>query len=230
MTRVAMLAPMTHELDPIVRQIGMDDDGSGVHRGKVDDVEVVALLTMIGMDAGAAAAERALALDVDWVMVVGIAGGVDQSLTIGDVVVPEVLIDRRDGRSYRQRTLGDITPRGVISCGDDLITDPDAIAAMAEEGVLAVEMEGAAVAAVCEEAETPWSVFRGISDFADAGLVDDAIFEMTNPDGSADEQSMKRYLDEHPERLAALTQLAHDMNLATEAAAATAIRACAALA
>lgn len=37
---------------------------------------------------------------------------------------------------------------------------------------------------------------------------------------------MKRYLDEHPERLAALTQLVHDMNLATEAAAATAIRAC----
>jgi adenosylhomocysteine nucleosidase len=229
MKRVAMLAPMTHELDPIVRQIGMEDDGSGVHRGTVGGVEVVALLTMIGMDAGAAAAERALGLDVDWVMVVGIAGGVAKSLTIGDVVVPEVLIDRRDGKSYRQRTLGDITPRGIISCGDDLITDPGAIAAMEKEGVLAVEMEGAAVAAVCEQAGTPWSVFRGISNFADGGLVDDAIFEMTNPDGSADEQSMKRYLDEHPEKLEVLAQLANDMNLATEAAAATAIRACAAI-
>ena len=224
-----MLAPMTHELDPIVRLLGLEDDGSGLHRGAAGAVEVVALLTNIGMDAGAAAAERALTLDVDHVMVVGIAGGVDKSLTIGGVVVPEELINRRDGERYRQQPIEGIAQRGVISCGDELITDPDAIAAMGKEGIVAVEMEGAAVAGVCERAGVPWSVFRSISDFADAGLVDEAIFEMTNPDGSADAEAMKRYLEENPERVAVLTQLASDMNLATEAAAATAIRACGSL-
>lgn len=228
MTRVAMLAPMTHELDPIVRQIGMEEDG-GVHRGTVGDVDIVALLTKIGMPAGAAAAERALELDVDWVMVVGIAGGVDRSLEIGGVVVPEVVVDRATGQSYRPHRIGDIEPLGVISCGDDLLTDPETLDALGKEGVVAVEMESAAVAAVCEKAETPWSVFRGISDFAADGLVDQEIFAMTKPDGSADEKAMNRYLDAHPERIEILTQLAHDMKLATEAAAAAAIRACAAV-
>ena len=52
---------------------------------------------------------------------------------------------------------------------------------MAAQGVVAVDMETAAVAAVCEAAACPWSVFRGISDYAGEGLVDDAIFAMTRP-------------------------------------------------
>jgi len=227
-TRVAMLAPMTHELDPIVRQIGMEADGD-LHRGTVGDVEVVALLTKIGMTAGGKAAERALELDVDWVLVVGIAGGVDRSIEIGGVVVPEVVLDRRDARTYCPHRIGNIEPRGVVSTGDELVCDPATLERWGAEGVVAVEMESGAVAAVCEKAETPWSVFRGISDFAADGLVDQEIFAMTTPDGGADQEAMKRYLDGHPEKIQVLTQLAHDMNLATEAAAAAAIRACASL-
>ena len=148
MTRVAMLAPMTHELDPIVEQIGMTEDGD-LHRGTVRDVEVVALLTKIGMTAGGKAAERALELDVDWVMVVGIAGGVDRSIEIGGVVVPEVVLDRRDGRTYRPHRIGDIEPRGIVSTGDDLVCDPPTLERWGSEGVVAVEMESGAVAAVC---------------------------------------------------------------------------------
>lgn len=225
MKRVAMLAPMTHELDPIVRLLDLEADGE-VHKGRAGDVEVLATLTNIGMAAGAAAAERVLDLDVDWVMVVGIAGGVDRSLSIGALVVPEVVVDRATGDTFRPSPAGDVAPRGVISCGDDLIVDPTMLDAMAAEGVVAVEMESAAVAAVCERAGAPWSVFRGISDFAADGLVDAEIFAMTNPDGSADPEGMRRYLAEHPEKVAVLTQLAHDMNLATEAAATAAIRAC----
>jgi nucleoside phosphorylase len=188
------------------------------------------LLTNIGMAAGADAAKRILERDVDWVMVVGVAGGVDhQGITIGDVVVPEVVLDRATGRTFRPTPVGDIAPRGIVSCGDDLITDPDAIGKMEQDGVVAVEMESAAVAPVCEDAGVAWSVFRGISDFADAGLVDDALFAMTNADGSADPDAMKRYLTENPERAQVLVQLGHDTTLAVNNAAAAAIRACAAL-
>ena len=89
--RVGMLAPMQPELQPIVRRLGMEGDGS-LYRGATSDgVEVVAMLTNIGMANGADAARRMLEHDVDHVMVVGIAGGVDMSvLQIGDVIVPEV--------------------------------------------------------------------------------------------------------------------------------------------
>jgi adenosylhomocysteine nucleosidase len=223
--RVGMLAPMEPELEPIIRQIGMERDGD-VCRGNLGNVEVVAMLTRIGLDAGADAARRIIEHDVDWVMVVGIAGGVDRTLTIGDVVVPERVLDRATGTTYTPTPVGDLTPHGTISCGDDLITDPGVLAGFADDGIVAVEMETAAIAPVCEAAERPWSVFRGISDFAADGLVDQELFSMTRPDGTGDRDAIKRYLEENPERARVLAQLAHDTNLATEAAASAAIRAC----
>jgi nucleoside phosphorylase len=226
-----MLAPMQVELQPIVRQLGLTDDGDGTrYRGSAGPVEVVAMLTNIGMAAGADAARRILEHEVDWVMVVGVAGGVDHArITIGDVIVPEVVLDRASGSTYHPTPVGDVPPYGIVSCGDDLITDPDMLAQMERDGVVAVEMETAAVAPVCEDAGVPWTVFRGISDFADGGLVDDALFAMTRPDGSADPDAMQRYLAENPERAQVLAQLGADFTLAIDNAAAAAIRACALL-
>jgi adenosylhomocysteine nucleosidase len=195
-----------------------------------DGVEVVAMLTKIGMANGANAAQRMLDHDVDHVMVVGIAGGVDQNvLKIGDVVVPEVVVDRATGRAFCPTFVGNAVPRGTLSCGDDLITDPAVLALMAADGVIAVDMETAAVAQVCDDAHVAWSVYRGISDFAGEGLVDAALFALTKPDGTADRAAVTKYLDENPDRLDVLTRLAKDTESATEAAAAAAIEACAAL-
>lgn len=223
-----MLAPMQPELQPIVRKLGLEGDAS-LYRGRAGAIEVVAMLTTIGMAAGAQAAQRILEHEVDWVMVVGIAGGVDVSVPIGTVIVPEVVIDRATEQQFRPAFAGSIAPRGTLSCGDELITGPDELNAMAARGVVAVDMETAAVAAVCEAAGCPWSVFRGISDYAGEGLVDDAIFAMTRPDGTADPDVIGRYLEENPERREVLVRLAHDTHLATEAAATAAIEACAAL-
>jgi len=225
--RVGMLAPMQHELAPIVRRLELEADGP-VHRGHAGDREVVAMLTTMGMAPAADAARRLLELDVDWVMVVGIAGGLDPDVvTIGDVIIPDVVVDRATGEGFEPSLGGGTGPRGVLSCGDDLITDHAPLAAMAADGVIAVDMETAAVAAVCAAAGCPWSAHRSISDFAGGGLVDDAVFAMTRPDGTADPDALERYLSEDPGRIAVLTQLAHDMTVATEAAAESAIRSCA---
>jgi adenosylhomocysteine nucleosidase len=227
--RVGMLAPMQHELAPIVRRLQLEPDGS-VHRGHAGDREVVAMLTTMGMAPAADAARRLLELDVDWVMVVGIAGGIDPDVvTIGDVIIPEVVVDRGTGEAFEPSIGGGTGPRGVLSCGDELITDRGPLAAMAADGVIAVDMETAAVAAVCAAAGCPWSAHRSISDFAGGGLVDDAVFAMTRPDGTADPNALERYLSEDPGRIAVLTQLAQDMTVATDAAAESAIRSCAAL-
>jgi adenosylhomocysteine nucleosidase len=227
--RVGMLAPMQHELAPIVRRLQLEGDGS-VYRGRSGDREVVAMLTTMGMAAGADAARRMLELEVDWVMVVGIAGGVDtEVVAIGDVIAPDVVVHRATGESFGPSAGGGGGPRGVLSCGDELITDPPTLAEMAVDGVIAVDMETAAVAAVCAAAGCPWSVYRSISDFAGGGLVDDALFALTRPDGTADAEALERYLDERPDRITVLTQLAQDMTVATEAAAEAAIRACAEL-
>ena len=225
--QVGLLAPMEPELAPLVRMLGLATDGDGdVFRGRAGDVDLVATRADIGMVNAATATARVLDLGVDHVMIVGVAGGIDPSIAIGDVFVPEVVVSRADGRRYRPSFTGGITPRGTLSCGDDLIVDPDVLAAMGADGVVAVDMETAAVAEVCDRAGRPWSVFRSVSDRPAEGLVDAALFAMTRPDGTADHDALARYLEEDPGRIDVLARLAQDAHLATEAAAAAAARAC----
>jgi hypothetical protein len=100
---------------------------------------------------------------------------------------------------------------------------------MHDLGVIAVDMETAAAAGVCADAGVPWAVFRSISDYAGEGLVDQSLFAMTNPDGTADVDAITKWLEANPDKLEVLTRLAHDSQLATEAASDAAIRACHAL-
>ncbi|HEY7134246.1 MAG TPA: hypothetical protein VIB48_04195 [Acidimicrobiia bacterium] len=223
--QVGILAPMEPELAPVVRMLGLERDGD-TYRGRLDDLAVVAVRTDIGMANAAAAATRVLDLGVDHVMVVGIAGGLHADIAIGEVFTPEVVVHRAEGHEHRPSFAGDLSPFGTLSCGDDLIVDPDVLAAMGEDGIVAVDMETAAVAAVCDDTGCAWSVFRAISDRPAEGLIDAALFAMTKPDGTADHDAVSRYLAEDPARLEALTRLAEDTNRATEAAAAAALRAC----
>jgi len=69
------------------------------------------------------------------------------------------------------RALGVTSPRvhrGLIASGDRFIASPDEAAALraALPGLLAVEMEGAAVAQVCHEHGVPFAIARVISDSA----------------------------------------------------------------
>jgi adenosylhomocysteine nucleosidase len=226
--RVGMLAPMEHELEPLVRRLALERDGD-LYRGQLGEVEVVAILTNIGMAPAREAAQRMLTEQVSHMIVEGIAGGIDRTLHIGDLVVPELVIDRATGTTYRPSVLGDLRPRGLLSSGDNLVLESGPLADMLEDGILAVDMETAAVAAVCDDADCPWSVFRAISDYPGEGLIDDALFALTKPDGTADPDAIARYLDANPDRKAVLARLAHDLSVATEAAAGAAIRACAAL-
>ena len=61
------------------------------------------------------------------------------------------------------------TMKGLIATGDQFISDENALRKIRKsiEGILAVEMEGAAVAQVCEQENIPWVVIRVISDGAD---------------------------------------------------------------
>ena len=86
-------------------------------------------------------------------------------------------------------------------------------------------METAAVAAVCEARERPWTAFRAISDLV-GGPVDDAILAMANPDGSGNLAAAARYLLPRPWKIPGLVRLARDTRAATKAAAAAAIEAC----
>jgi adenosylhomocysteine nucleosidase len=225
--RVALLAPMRQELRPLVRPLGLArPPGGDLLVGSADGVEVVATTTGMGTRAAARAAERVLdAGPVDHLVVVGIAGGIGPSVAIGDLVVPERVIDLASGSEHRPAPLGSVAPRGALATSDELLVDPEAAARLARRGVVAIDMETAAVAAVCERRGCPWSVFRAISDRADDGTTDAAVLGLAGPDGSPNLGALLRFLARRPWRVAQLVRLAGGMHRATRAAAAAAVAA-----
>lgn len=227
--RVALLAPMRSELRPLLEALPLVRAQHGdlsVHSGKLGDVEVVAALTGMGTQAATRATERVLrAMPVDHVVVVGIAGGVGASVAIGDLVVPEAVVDGPSGREYRQAPLGDAPPRGKIVTSDQFGYDPDTIARFIQQGVVALDMETASVAAVCEAQGCPWSTFRAISDRGDDDTVDPAVLGLAGPDGAPNVPALLRYLLRRPWRIVRLAKLGRDSKVAAERAAAAAIRA-----
>jgi adenosylhomocysteine nucleosidase len=232
--RIGMLAPMPSELRPLVRKLGLRPSaatlGTRIHEGRSGSASVVAATTGMGTAGAAEAAQRMLdAGDIDHLMVVGIAGGIDDRLAIGDVIRPDVVIDGASGAEYRPHPLGeqaDPPDQGALHTSDEFIVDPDRLAALRARGVIALDMETSAVAAVCEERGWPWSVVRAISDRSSDGMADESVFELAHPDGSPNLRAVARFVARHPQRIPRLVRLGRDAGIATNAAAAAAAEAC----
>ncbi|MBI1813869.1 MAG: hypothetical protein HYR72_02700 [Deltaproteobacteria bacterium] len=227
--RVAILAPMRPELRPLLRSLSLRRSQSGdfaFFSGTIGRVEIVATITGIGIRAAVRTTERVLDfIPIDHLVVVGIAGGIGPSVDIGDLVVPELVIDVSTGTEHRPALLGDTVPRGTLLTSDGLLVDQNEVARYERQGVIAIDMETAAIAAVCERRRCPWSVFRGISDRADDGSIDPAVFGLAGPDGGPNLPALARFLLTKPWRVPQLARLARGMKLAATVAADAAVRA-----
>ena len=78
------------------------------------------------------------------------------------------------------------------------------------DGFLAVDMESAAVAEVCEARGCPWSIYRCIGDRYFDGLLDERVIAATNPDGSGNMAEITRLIESDPEIGTKLDRLPHD--------------------
>lgn len=219
--RVAVLAPMPSELGPVVKVMQLTRRDDRHHTGRVGPVEVVATRTGMGLDLATTATERVLdAEPVDHVVVVGIAGGIGTS-RVGDLVVPEAVVDRTTGTRYEAVPLG--PSAGVISSSDEFLVDPARVAELAASGVLAVDMETSAVAAVCHGRGVAWSAVRVVSDLA-TDHPDAAVLGLANPDGSPNAAAALRFVLRHPHRIPGLVRIGRDSARAARAAATEAAR------
>ena len=224
-----MMAPMKPELAPLVAKLGLERREIGdlrVHEGRLDGVELVATITGIGTAAAVASTTRMLdAMAFDHVFVVGIAGGVGPSVAIGDLVLPEIVLDGDGGNAYRPHPIGDATPFGTLITSDQFGYPDHDIARFIETGVVALDMETASIAGVCEQRGVPWSAFRAISDRGDDDTVDVEVLAMAGADGGGDLKGVVKYLLRKPWKIAHLARLAKGSKLATNRAADAAIAA-----
>jgi adenosylhomocysteine nucleosidase len=221
---IAFVCAMPMELRPLRRRLRLRKTGLG-YTGRVGDRPVVAVVSGMGTSLAHAATVRLLdAVDVEWVIVVGIAGAIDNHTPIGMLVFPQLVIDGADGSEHRPTPLHIGDARGKLWTSDELLLDPALHADLRADGVLALDMETAAVAKVCDERGIPWSVVRAISDRAGDGSVDAEIVGLSYPDGRPNFPAIGRYLVRHRGGISRLLHLGKGANLAAGRAADAAIK------
>jgi adenosylhomocysteine nucleosidase len=222
---IALLCALPFELRPLRRRLRLRKTKLG-YVGRIGDRRVIATVGGMGTALARDATARLLdAVDVDWVIVVGIAGAIGNQIPIGTLVFPHLVVDGADGVALHPTPLRVGTPYGKLWTTDELLLDQARHADLRLEGVLAVDMETAAVAKVCADRGVPWSVVRAISDRASDGTVDAEIFGLIHADGRANLPAVGRYLLTHPDGLARLLRLTRASRLAAERAADAAIAA-----
>lgn len=118
---------------------------------------------------GSAAANKALRTALDrakysHVIISGFAGGLLESLQVGDLIKPEGDLPAEGGNVMIKSV--------ILRESDSVLGDADSKAKFrAATGADAVDMETAAIRAICEEFNVPFQVIRAISDDAQGSLV-----------------------------------------------------------
>ena len=128
----------------------------------------------------------------------GSAGGIEPSLHVGDIIIAQEIlhhdvdttafgyakgqIPKMPAAFEPERLLLDLAVKlsesmtrvrffvGSIASGDIFMDDPERVMALRKDhpGLLAVEMESAAIAQTCYQMQVPYIVFRSVSDLANS--------------------------------------------------------------
>jgi adenosylhomocysteine nucleosidase len=223
---------MPSELRPLVKALGLRRDGElgGLPRwvGERDEVALVATGTGIGPVLAEAAAERLLSsAELDRLVVCGIAGGIVPT-AVGDLVVPDHVVDGATGERFTATAPEGIEVRGGIRTGDgdDYQLSEAQRTELRDAGILAVDMETAAIARACQRHGVPWVAFRAISDLAGDETVGEEVLGLVHPDGRPNVGAGLRFLLAHPRRIPRMVRLGRESTQAAAIAARAAVTAC----
>jgi adenosylhomocysteine nucleosidase len=159
----------------------------------------------------------------------GICGGLDPAIGVGTLINPEVIVDNTSGTEFHHRPPIDDPLAGKLMTMEAATLDHERSRRFFADGFVAVDMESAAVAAVCEAHGCPWSIYRCIGDRYFDGLLDERVIAATNQDGSGDMAEITRLIEADPQIAKNLDRLRRETSHAAKLAAEAAVRGCLAL-
>lgn len=198
MKKVGIIFAMKEELDALKKYLELEKEyeifNLKFYEGKISNVDVVLVQSGIGKVNAARTTQILIDnIQVDYIFNIGVAGGLDQSLSVGDIVIGEKLIqhdfditafghnkgfipdvgDFIDADPYLINLANEVllndkeisVKHGVIASGDIFCSE----SWMSEKinkkfNALACEMEGASIAQVCYLCHIPFLILRSISD------------------------------------------------------------------
>lgn len=160
-----------------------------------DSVIIIAYSRIGKVHSAITACSMIIKFGVECIIFSGVAGALSGELKVGDLIlatklcqhdvditafghplgfIPEGKLFYESDSNLRKKakeiakTLNLNIKEGVIASGDQFIANKDIKERIVKEfGAIAVEMEGASVACVCDNFKIPFCIFRSISDSAD---------------------------------------------------------------
>ena len=197
MKKVGLIFAMEEELNAFIKDINIlnEYDIFDLHffHTIINDNECILVISGVGKVNAARTAQ--ILIDnyhVDMIINVGVAGGVSTSLSIGDIIIGEKMVQHDfditafkhekgyipnvgiyiNGDEYLIKLAEDVLvdnnypyQKGVIASGDIFCTEEAMSNKIATKfNALCVEMEGASIAQVCFLSHIPFVVLRSISD------------------------------------------------------------------
>lgn len=197
MKKVGIIFAMKEELDAFIKNISIQKeyDIFDLHffHGIINNVDFILVISGVGKVNAARTTQILIDnYNVDMVINIGVAGGVNPNLAIGDIIIGEKLVQHDfdiTAFNHEKGYIPDIGvfissddyliklaekallnndysfTKGVIASGDIFCTDEAMSVKIANKfNALCVEMEGASIAQVCYLAHIPFLVLRSISD------------------------------------------------------------------
>lgn len=198
---VGIIGAMDVEVDSLKNLMSnpcIDQIGSVLYyKGEINGVECVVAVAGVGkVNAAVCAQTMILKYSPDVLINIGVAGGLDERLGVGDVVVAETVVEhdmdttacgdlagfisglnrvyidcdkKMVERLYKaaKEISGLNVIKGVIASGDQFISlESQRNRIISEFHAAAAEMEGASIGHVCAMSNVPFAVMRAISDGA----------------------------------------------------------------
>ena len=196
--KIGIVLAMDEELDSILPYLSNRKDfrlfDLDFYSGNISNCEVILVKSGVGKVNSSRATQILIGnLFVDYIINIGVAGGIDEILNVGDIVLGTKLIQHdfditafNHNKGYINSKIGDYIEsdiylnslfleankdksvrivEGIIASGDIFITDYSMSKKINTKfNALATEMEGAAIAQVCYLSNIPFVIIRSISD------------------------------------------------------------------
>jgi adenosylhomocysteine nucleosidase len=202
MTRVAVIAALESEIQPLVKswkQSTLTVAGKPLRCYSADDA--VALAGGIGSRRAEGAARAVMEkYRPEMLVSAGLAGALIRSLKVGSIVLPNVIADAETGREYRCDVGGDIIGGGILVTASAIAGAGRKPELVERFHALLVDMEAAGVARVAQEQGTGFRCVKAISDEAD--FVMPPLERFVDADGRFQQGRFVRWLALRPQHWA----------------------------
>ena len=191
--KIGIIFAMQEELNALKNHLEITNEfsifDSKFYESKVNNVTCILVESGIGKVNSARTTQILIDnMKVDYIFNIGVAGGIDEKLKVGDIVIGKTLVQHDfditafnhekgfipnvgkciNSDEYLVKLVSEIDSsflQGTIASGDIFCTDTTMSKKIHDKfGALCVEMEGASIAQVCYLCNIPFLIIRSISD------------------------------------------------------------------